>query len=251
MADQKTPEPGEPGNENQPGNAGDRPEAGAGRRVEPGRAPEPGTSQGRDEPLGPAGTVSPGMGSHGDEQAGRTTGADPDASQVPPPPSAPAGSHLQAQRYGESSDPIATDDTRGIEAMTRSAGAAGNADPGSGTPGEVEGVSANTEDAATGTSENAAPVVGARTATAEGDADAPGTDVGHGAGGGAVGGSSPAGSGGSAGQPGSGSPAAAHGEDPGAASEQSPGEEPRRRADERPVTGAHRPSAPSGEVSPT
>lgn len=198
MSDQHTPRPGEPGHENQPaGPEGQGQRSGAQRRVSPG-APVPGTNQGKAEPIGEA--------------------------------------HRQAQRYGESPDPIGSDDAAGARAAAPG-GPAHRRDP-EPTSGEDAGATYGLRThAMPGTSEAAAPAEGVRRAAFEVETAGPAQTV-----------ETPV-TARRTGESGPGSAAATSGEALQPHVEQTvTGDERPGPSHERPVTGVHRPSAPTGEV---
>jgi hypothetical protein len=198
------------------------------------------------------GNVSPGTGSAGADTGGVSgigTGQPDRAGHAGPGLGVPAGGEgasvgggtafRQAQRQGTSPEPIATDDEAGARA-TAPGGPAGRR-PGAEGSGDDAGVTGFAGTPMPGTFETAAPAQGVRRAVYEGaDADgsnAPAEKVELPVGERRTGASGP------------GSSAAAQGERPQPHVEQTqtgdaePGEH-----HERPVTGAHRPAAPSGEV---
>lgn len=252
MSEQETPASGEPGYGNRPDAAGSA-GSGAQRRTSPG-GPEPASNQGKAEPVAGEGNVSPGTGSFGSDAGGGdgVGTAQPDrGGHAGPGLGVPAGGQgasvgsgeafRQAQRQGTSPDPIATDDEAGARATAPGGPAARR--PGAEGSGDDAGVTGFAETPAPGTFETAAPAQGVRRAVYEregtGGTDAPAEKVELPVGERRTGGSGP------------GSSAAAQGERPQPHVEQTqtgdaePGEH-----HERPVTGTHRPAAPSGEVGP-
>jgi hypothetical protein len=177
---QDAPQPGEAGAENRPATSrSDSPTSGAERRVAPG-PPEPGANQGKTEPAAGEGNVSPGAGSYGSDYGSSGVGADqPDrADRGTTPAEAPAGGEgaslgpgeafRQPQRYGESPEPIATDN----EAGARVAAPGGPVserpvDPTTGN--DADATYGLQTDAMAGTSQDAAAATGIRRAVHEGD----------------------------------------------------------------------------------
>lgn len=250
MSEQPPRSSGEPGYENEPAPGDVR--TGAERRTQPG-PPTPGTNQGKSEPAG-AGNTSTGTG----ESPGTTTvGRDQPEDARPPGLGSGAGgapvahdvrgpvgsgsSHRQPQRYGNAPEPIATDDQAGARAATP--GASGSSVDTTGR--DVGATYGLAREAMPGTVETSTEATGVRRAAYEGRlGDVAGSDV-------------PAEkltAAENARRLGDGpeSSAAARGESLQPAVEQTQtGEQEPRAAHERPVTGSHRPAAPSGEVSPT
>ena len=251
MSDQETPAPGEPGYDNRPEAAGN-PRTGAQRRTS--GAPEPASNQAKTEPVAGEGNISPGMGSFGADRGGvAQVGTDqPDRAGHPGPGlDVPAGGHgaslgggetfRQAQRQGTSPEPIGTDDAAGARAMAPGGPAATR--PEGGGSGDDAGVTGFAQTPMPGTVEEASAARGVRRAVYEGDgvagSDVPAEKVELPVGERRTGSSDP------------GSSAAAQGERPQPHVEQTQtGDAEPGESHERPVTGVHRPSAPSGEVGP-
>jgi hypothetical protein len=183
MSEQRTgqdvPQPGEPGAENRPaGSASDSPSGGAQRRVEPG-PPEPGSNQGKAEPVG-EGNVSPGAGSYGSDHGSSGVGIDqPDRLDRGTTPAVrPAGgeggslgpgeAYRQPQRYGESPEPIATDNESGARVAAPGGPVTERpVDPTTGN--DADATYGLQTDAMPGTSQDAAAATGIRRAVFEGD----------------------------------------------------------------------------------
>lgn len=235
--------PGEPGYANQP--VGDDGEAmGAGRRTSSG-PPVPGTNQAKAEPIG-RGNTSTGTGEGHGGSVGSGQPEDVPSGGAAAPRGGHSGdvrgavgagtSHLQPQRYGETPEPIATDDAAGARAASPLAGGTGIETTGS-DAGATYGLQ---REAMPGTVEEAQQAPGVRR---------PAHESGGSAASGTPGGSPVAPTNVRRTGHGTGSSAATRGEalQPVVEQTQTSSPEPRDTAN-RPVTGVHRPAAPNGEV---